>query len=164
MPSEFRLLPPQPDFENASFWEIMASEEKKEENQEFNYQNPITENPEIETLNIQTQQTPNNLNLNLLVTLKDATSHNLETKQKQPLTNNIPSATITEDESFTIIFPFELKEPVKMPLFSEATLKEKLITAMYTDAKVDGHFIKLILDNRSAGSIIIRQLIDQLGH
>ncbi|KAG9297301.1 hypothetical protein G9A89_001990 [Geosiphon pyriformis] len=35
---------------------------------------------------------------------------------------------------------------------------------MYTDAKVDGHPIKLILDSGSAGSIITRQLMDQLGH
>ncbi|KAG9287816.1 hypothetical protein G9A89_017411 [Geosiphon pyriformis] len=35
---------------------------------------------------------------------------------------------------------------------------------MYTDAKVDGHSIKLILDSRLADSIITRQLMDQLGH
>ncbi|KAG9303632.1 hypothetical protein G9A89_018529 [Geosiphon pyriformis] len=34
---------------------------------------------------------------------------------------------------------------------------------MYTDTKVNGHSIKLILNNGSAGSIIIRQLMDQLG-
>ncbi|KAG9284455.1 hypothetical protein G9A89_014059 [Geosiphon pyriformis] len=33
---------------------------------------------------------------------------------------------------------------------------------MYTDAKVDGHAIKLILNSGSAGNIIIKQLIDQL--
>ncbi|KAG9297901.1 hypothetical protein G9A89_002609 [Geosiphon pyriformis] len=31
-------------------------------------------------------------------------------------------------------------------------LKEKLITVMYTNAKVDGHSIKLILDNRLAAN------------
>ncbi|KAG9284517.1 hypothetical protein G9A89_014121 [Geosiphon pyriformis] len=35
--------------------------------------------------------------------------------------------------------------------------------AMYTDVKVDGQFIKLILDSKSAGSIITKQLMDQLG-
>ncbi|KAG9287799.1 hypothetical protein G9A89_017394 [Geosiphon pyriformis] len=35
---------------------------------------------------------------------------------------------------------------------------------MYTDAKVDSQYIKLILDSRSAGSIITKQLIDQLGY
>ncbi|KAG9299714.1 hypothetical protein G9A89_013074 [Geosiphon pyriformis] len=34
--------------------------------------------------------------------------------------------------------------------------------AIYTDAKIDGHSIKLILDSGSAGSIITRQLMDQL--
>ncbi|KAG9289667.1 hypothetical protein G9A89_014402 [Geosiphon pyriformis] len=35
---------------------------------------------------------------------------------------------------------------------------------MYTNVKVDGHSIKLILDSGSAGSIITQQLMDQLGH
>ncbi|KAG9297590.1 hypothetical protein G9A89_007665 [Geosiphon pyriformis] len=43
-------------------WEAAESEKEEEESedQEFTYQHPITENPEIETLNFQTQQ---NLNL-----------------------------------------------------------------------------------------------------
>ncbi|KAG9293911.1 hypothetical protein G9A89_019249 [Geosiphon pyriformis] len=56
--------------------------------------------------------------LSLLVTLEDTTSHNLEIKQKQPLTNNILPATITKDKLLTAIFFFELEEPVEMPLFS----------------------------------------------
>ncbi|KAG9292980.1 hypothetical protein G9A89_016342 [Geosiphon pyriformis] len=58
-PSEFRSPPPQPDFGNTSPWEITESEEEEEEeskDQEFTYRNLITENPEIETLNFQTQQ------------------------------------------------------------------------------------------------------------
>ncbi|KAG9291299.1 hypothetical protein G9A89_021801 [Geosiphon pyriformis] len=35
---------------------------------------------------------------------------------------------------------------------------------MYTDTKVDGHSIKLILDSKLAGSIITRQFINQLGY
>ncbi|KAG9287753.1 hypothetical protein G9A89_004156 [Geosiphon pyriformis] len=50
-----------------------------------------------------------------------------------------------------------------MPLFNRAALKKKPITAIYTDAKVDGHSIKLILDNELAGSNITKQLMDQLG-
>ncbi|KAG9301084.1 hypothetical protein G9A89_012467 [Geosiphon pyriformis] len=73
------------------------------------------------------------------------------------------SATIFENKSLDAIFPFELDKLSTTPLFSEAALKEKPITAMYTDAKVDGHSIKLILDSRSAGSIITKQFIDQLG-
>ncbi|KAG9300768.1 hypothetical protein G9A89_023566 [Geosiphon pyriformis] len=35
--------------------------------------------------------------------------------------------------------------------------------ALYTDARIGGIDIKLILDSRSAGSIIMKQLMDQLG-
>ncbi|KAG9286836.1 hypothetical protein G9A89_012386 [Geosiphon pyriformis] len=72
-------------------------------------------------------------------------------------------AIVTNDESLAAIFPFELEEVTLVPLFSRAALKEKPITAMYTNTKVDGHSIKLIFDSGSAGSIITRQLIDQLG-
>ncbi|KAG9303806.1 hypothetical protein G9A89_018703 [Geosiphon pyriformis] len=48
----------------------------------------------------------------------------------------------------------------------EDTLKlpsKKSITTMYMDAKVDGQSIKLILNSGSAGSIITKQLMNQLG-
>ncbi|KAG9301278.1 hypothetical protein G9A89_012661 [Geosiphon pyriformis] len=47
-------------------------------------------------------------------------------------------------------------------LFSGAVFNTKPITAMYTDAKINKQTIKLILDNRSTGSIITQQLINQL--
>ncbi|KAG9301409.1 hypothetical protein G9A89_018081 [Geosiphon pyriformis] len=100
--------------------------------------------------------------LSLLVIPEDVPSNNSETTQKQSLTNNIPLATITNDKSLAAIFPFELKKTTLVPLFSEATLNTKPITIMYTNVKVNGHVIKLILDSRSAGSIITRQLMDQL--
>ncbi|KAG9284378.1 hypothetical protein G9A89_023635 [Geosiphon pyriformis] len=87
--------------------------------------------------------------LSLLVTPEDATSNKSEANQK-PLTNNISLATITKDKLLTVIFFFEFKEPIEMLLFSRAALKLKPITAMYTDAKIDGQHIKLILDSRSA--------------
>ncbi|KAG9307299.1 hypothetical protein G9A89_017127 [Geosiphon pyriformis] len=92
--------------------------------------------------------------LSLLVTPEDATLHNLETKQKQSLTNNILPATITKDKSLTAIFFFEFKEPIKMPLFSRTTLESKPITVIYTDAKVNGQHIKLILNSELTDSII----------
>ncbi|KAG9290285.1 hypothetical protein G9A89_022261 [Geosiphon pyriformis] len=49
-------------------------------------------------------------------------------------------------------------------LFNGATLNIKPITTMYTNAKIDGYSIKPILDSKSTGSIITRQLMDQLGH
>ncbi|KAG9286222.1 hypothetical protein G9A89_014208 [Geosiphon pyriformis] len=86
---------------------------------------------------------------------KDVTSNNPEFDQQLTiLTNNILSAIITNDKSLAAIFLFELEEVTSVSLFSRAALEEKPITAMYTNAKVDGHSIKLILDNGSAGSII----------
>ncbi|KAG9306373.1 hypothetical protein G9A89_018256 [Geosiphon pyriformis] len=99
--------------------------------------------------------------LSLLVTPEDATPNNQELKQT--LTSNILSATIMEDKSLDAIFPFKLEELSTILLFSGATLEKKPITTMYTNVKIDGHPIKLILDSSSAGSIITRQLIDQLG-
>ncbi|KAG9289276.1 hypothetical protein G9A89_007521 [Geosiphon pyriformis] len=78
------------------------------------------------------------------------------------LFNNILSATIMENEFLDAIFPFKLKELAAMPLFSGAALKEKPIMAMNTDAKANGQPIKLILNSGSAGSIITRQLMEQL--
>ncbi|KAG9287812.1 hypothetical protein G9A89_017407 [Geosiphon pyriformis] len=110
-------------------------------------------------------QNPNSQNyLSLLVTPEDAQFDNSETKQQTTLASNISPATITENKSLDTIFPFEFDELLTTPLFSEAALEEKLITAMYTDAKINSHSIKLILDSRSAGSIIIKQLINQLGY
>ncbi|KAG9284343.1 hypothetical protein G9A89_023600 [Geosiphon pyriformis] len=102
--------------------------------------------------------------LSLLVTPEDITTNNSGSNQQQALINNIPPATVTNDELLAAIFPFDLKETIEILLFSGAALEEKPITAMYTDAKIDGHTIKLILDSGSASSIITRQLMDQLGH
>ncbi|KAG9306917.1 hypothetical protein G9A89_000785 [Geosiphon pyriformis] len=101
--------------------------------------------------------------LSLLVSPKNVQPNNLETNQQSTLTNNIPPTTITKNKLLDAIFQFELEKPSTILLFSGATLEKKPITAMYTDAKVDGHSIKLILNSRSAGSIITRQLMDQLG-
>ncbi|KAG9295745.1 hypothetical protein G9A89_008973 [Geosiphon pyriformis] len=88
-------------------------------------------------------------------------TRNLDTSH-HVLTNTIPLATISSDKSLAAIFLFELEENTPIPLFSGAALEEKLITAMYTDARVNGHPIKLILDSGSAGSIITKQLMEQL--
>ncbi|KAG9291761.1 hypothetical protein G9A89_012046 [Geosiphon pyriformis] len=87
--------------------------------------------------------------LSLLVNPEDATSNNMEFNQHVP-TNTIPLATISSDESLVAIFPFELEENTLIPLFSGATLKEKPITAMYTDARVDSHRV-----DRAASARII---------
>ncbi|KAG9307590.1 hypothetical protein G9A89_023155 [Geosiphon pyriformis] len=87
-------------------------------------------------------------NLHLLVTPEDASSNKPEPNQKQLLTSNIPPATITNDKFLAAIFSFKLKKATPVSLFSEVVLNAKPITVMYTDAKVDGHSIKLILDSR----------------
>ncbi|KAG9305311.1 hypothetical protein G9A89_007806 [Geosiphon pyriformis] len=112
---------------------------------------------------------PQNLNsqdyLSLLVTPEDTSPSNQDPIQKQQtLTSNILPATVTNDKSLAVIFPLEIKEPSNTPLFSGATLDEKPITVIYTNAKVDGQSIKLILDSGSADSIITRQLMDQLAN
>ncbi|KAG9289450.1 hypothetical protein G9A89_008011 [Geosiphon pyriformis] len=91
-----------------------------------------------------------------LVSPEDAAFSTQKTNQRT-LTNNIPSATISHNESLAMIFPFELEKPLSHP-------QKKPITAMYTDVKVDSQFIKLILDSRSADSIITKQLMDQLAN
>ncbi|KAG9307271.1 hypothetical protein G9A89_017099 [Geosiphon pyriformis] len=92
--------------------------------------------------------------LHLLVTPEDAQPNNPETNQHLTLTSNILPAIITKNKSLDTIFSFELEKPLTTPLFSGAALEKKPITVMYTDTKVDGHAIKLILDSRLAGSII----------
>ncbi|KAG9297054.1 hypothetical protein G9A89_001538 [Geosiphon pyriformis] len=77
---------------------------------------------------------------------KNAVPNNPEHNQNKLLASNIPPAASTEDKSLAAIFPFDLNEITPIPLFSGAVLNTKPIMAMYTDAKVDGQPIKLILD------------------
>ncbi|KAG9306829.1 hypothetical protein G9A89_005730 [Geosiphon pyriformis] len=112
--------------------------------------------PHSRTSDTSVTQNPNSQNyLSLLVTPENATPNNQ--KLEQTPTNNIPPATIMEDKSLDAIFPFKFEGPLTTPLFSKATLEEKPITTMYTDAKIDGHLIKLILDSvdRAASARII---------
>ncbi|KAG9286072.1 hypothetical protein G9A89_022749 [Geosiphon pyriformis] len=67
--------------------------------------------------------------------------------------SNIPPATITEDTTLATIFLFDIDKLNTHSLFT-----------LYTDARVGGIDIKLILNSESAGSIITKQLIDQLNH
>ncbi|KAG9290039.1 hypothetical protein G9A89_010345 [Geosiphon pyriformis] len=74
----------------------------------------------------------------------------------------IPPAVATEDSSLTAIFFLELEE--NEAIFSGAALDEKHpITAMYMEATVNNTPIKLILNSGSTRSIIILQLVNQLG-
>ncbi|KAG9286090.1 hypothetical protein G9A89_022767 [Geosiphon pyriformis] len=82
---------------------------------------------------------------------------------KQTKSNILP-ATITKDTTVATIFPFDIDNLNIHSFFSGAAInQDKPIMALYTNARVGGIDIKLILDSRSASSIIIKQLMDQLG-
>ncbi|KAG9302447.1 hypothetical protein G9A89_006411 [Geosiphon pyriformis] len=75
----------------------------------------------------------------------------------------IPPARIAENANLSDIFPFEFEANKSLFLLSNAAAnKQKAIMVMYTEAKVEGKTICLILDSRSAGSIITYQLMQQL--
>ncbi|KAG9291151.1 hypothetical protein G9A89_013023 [Geosiphon pyriformis] len=79
-----------------------------------------------------------------------------------PPTSNILPATSTKNKILAVIFSFELEEIVPILLLSGIAFNTKLITMMYTDAKVNDQSIKLIFNSGLADSIITRQLINQL--
>ncbi|KAG9297189.1 hypothetical protein G9A89_019470 [Geosiphon pyriformis] len=75
----------------------------------------------------------------------------------------ISPARIAENANLSDIFSFEFEANESPFLLSNAaTNKQKAITAMYTEAKVEGKAIHLILNSGSAGSIITYQLMQQL--
>ncbi|KAG9299804.1 hypothetical protein G9A89_013164 [Geosiphon pyriformis] len=77
--------------------------------------------------------------------------------------SNISPATITEDTTLAAIFLFDINNLNTHSLFSGAAInQDKSITALYTNARIREIDIKLILDSGSAGSIITKQLMDQL--
>ncbi|KAG9304615.1 hypothetical protein G9A89_020179 [Geosiphon pyriformis] len=79
--------------------------------------------------------------------------------------SNIPPATITKDTTLAAIFPFDIDNLNTHSLFSGAAInQDKPITALYTNTRVGEIDIKLILDSRSAHSIITKQLMDQLDY
>ncbi|KAG9305935.1 hypothetical protein G9A89_016588 [Geosiphon pyriformis] len=127
----------------------------------------LSTNPQFSKPNLGTKnsQNPNVQHyLSLLVTPKDTSPNQQKPNQHKLLISNILPATITNNKLLATIFSFEFEKTIPVLLFSEATLDTKPITTMYTDAKVDDHTIKLILNSRSTGNIITQQLIDQLGH
>ncbi|KAG9291588.1 hypothetical protein G9A89_022007 [Geosiphon pyriformis] len=83
--------------------------------------------------------------------------------RSNPSNHTIPPAQIAQNANLSDIFPFEF-EANKSPfqLSNAAVNEQKAITAMYTEATMEGKPIHLILDNGSAGSIITYQLMQQL--
>ncbi|KAG9287977.1 hypothetical protein G9A89_017572 [Geosiphon pyriformis] len=86
-------------------------------------------------------------------------------QQQNPSHNHttIPPARIAENANLSNIFSFKFKANESPFLLNSAMANEqKAITAIYTEAEAEGKPIHLILDSRSAESIIIYQLIQQL--
>ncbi|KAG9298123.1 hypothetical protein G9A89_004022 [Geosiphon pyriformis] len=83
--------------------------------------------------------------------------------RSNPSNHTISPAQIAQNANLSDIFPFEFEANELPFLLSNAAVNEqKAITAMYTKATVEEKPIHLILDNRSAGSIITYQPIQQL--
>ncbi|KAG9286084.1 hypothetical protein G9A89_022761 [Geosiphon pyriformis] len=83
--------------------------------------------------------------------------------RSNPSNHTIPPVQIAQNANLSDIFPFEFEANESPFLLSNAAVNEqKAITAMYTEATVEGKPIHLILDSGSAGSIITYQLIQQL--
>ncbi|KAG9301133.1 hypothetical protein G9A89_012516 [Geosiphon pyriformis] len=83
--------------------------------------------------------------------------------RSNPSNHTISPAQIAQNTNLSDIFPFEFEANESPFLLSNAAVNEqKAITTMYTEATVKGKPIRLILDNRLAGSIITYQLMQQL--
>ncbi|KAG9296719.1 hypothetical protein G9A89_001351 [Geosiphon pyriformis] len=86
-------------------------------------------------------------------------------QQQNPfyISTTISPARIAENTNLSDIFPFKFEANESPFLLSNAAVnKQKAITAMYTEAEVEGKPICLILDSGSTGSIITYQLMQQL--
>ncbi|KAG9289455.1 hypothetical protein G9A89_008016 [Geosiphon pyriformis] len=119
MLSGFRFPPLQSDFRTASLWEITESERKQEEeeeeeskDQEFTYQNPITENLEFETPNPQTQQNLNPENPEIktpnIQTPPIQDNRNSKTINQQ----NLPPEIIINQPPIELIQPQPFQQPI----------------------------------------------------
>ncbi|KAG9289213.1 hypothetical protein G9A89_022523 [Geosiphon pyriformis] len=104
-----------------------SSSTQSSKSQQWNLGTKYTQNPNVQQY------------LSLLITPENTLPNNWEPTQIQPLISNIPSATISNDKSLPAIFPFELEKTILVSLFSGAILNTKLITAMYTNVKVDNY-------------------------
>ncbi|KAG9306516.1 hypothetical protein G9A89_004713 [Geosiphon pyriformis] len=83
--------------------------------------------------------------------------------RSNPSNHTIPPVQIVQNANLSDIFPFEFEANESPFLLSNAAVnKQKAITAMYTEATVEGKPIRLILDSGSARSIITYQLMQQL--
>ncbi|KAG9291486.1 hypothetical protein G9A89_021905 [Geosiphon pyriformis] len=98
-------------------------EEEESEDQEFTYQYPITKNPEVETLNFQTQQNPDLENLEI-----KTPNHQRQNNPNPELINqqNLPSVIVINQPLINLIAepiqqPFQLppQQPVQQQLLQQ---------------------------------------------
>ncbi|KAG9284594.1 hypothetical protein G9A89_004636 [Geosiphon pyriformis] len=83
--------------------------------------------------------------------------------RSNPFNHTIPPTQIAQNANLSNIFPFEFEANESPFLLSNTAVNEqKAITAIYTEATVEGKLIHLILDSGLARSIITYQLIQQL--
>ncbi|KAG9288539.1 hypothetical protein G9A89_006035 [Geosiphon pyriformis] len=119
-PSGLRSPPPSPDFGISDLWKAAESKkkEKESENQKFTYQHPITENPEVETLNFQTQQ-----NLDL---------ENSEIKTPNHQKHNNPNPKLINQQNLSLQ-PLQLppQQPGQQQLFQQPSQPPNLDPMAY---------------------------------
>ncbi|KAG9289027.1 hypothetical protein G9A89_015576 [Geosiphon pyriformis] len=102
----------------------------------------------------QLQNNHNRINLNNQLVLRN--SGEVAAPKSNPSNHTIPPAQIAQNANLSDIFPFEFEVNESPFLLSNAAVNEqKAITAMYTEATVEGKLIHLILDSGSAGIIVI---------
>ncbi|KAG9298952.1 hypothetical protein G9A89_015974 [Geosiphon pyriformis] len=131
------------NFGIATLWELSEEEEEKElENQEFTYQNPITENPEVETLNFQAQQSLNLENLEI-----ETPNHQRQNNPNPELSNqqNLPPVIVIDQLPINSVAkpiqqPFQLppQQPVQQQPLQQPPQQSNLDPMAYTPiAKLD---------------------------
>ncbi|KAG9298095.1 hypothetical protein G9A89_004959 [Geosiphon pyriformis] len=150
-------------FVNLVIGETSSAVEEKIDQLTKKYQQPSTPQYQVPARKLiqHNQFTPQNQKSNFQQT---ALFESKTAAPRQNSSNNtISPARIAQNTNLSDIFPFEFEANELPSLLSNVAVnKQKAITAMYTEADVEGKPIRLILDNESAGSIIIYQLIQQL--
>ncbi|KAG9298074.1 hypothetical protein G9A89_018157 [Geosiphon pyriformis] len=159
--------PPRPQYQNNYYQSAPQPIQQQ-------YQQPPTQHYQVPARRLITQNqfTPQNryqVNNNRIKEQNfyhTALSEGRATAQQQNSSHNyttILPARIAKNANLSDIFPFKFEANESPFLLSNAAANEqKAITAMYTEAEVEGKPIRLILDSGSAGSIITYQLIQQL--
>ncbi|KAG9289219.1 hypothetical protein G9A89_022529 [Geosiphon pyriformis] len=124
------------NFGIATLWELSEEKEKKElENQEFTYQNLITENPEVETPNFQAQQSLNLENLEI-----ETLNHQRQNNPNSKLNNqqNLPPVIVIDQLLINSVAepiqqPFQLppQQPVQQQPFQQPPQQPNLDSMTY---------------------------------